>query len=62
MGLPMATDPAASVSALPVRLQPGDDLRLALQAVVAMRGCTAAFVLAGIRSLREAHLRLAGAA
>ncbi|HYN58408.1 MAG TPA: PPC domain-containing DNA-binding protein [Rubrivivax sp.] len=45
----------------PVRLQPGDDLRLALQAVVAAQVCAAAFVLAGIGSLRGAQLRLAGA-
>jgi len=45
----------------PVRLLPGDDLRAALQAVVAARGCSAAFVLAGIGSLRGAQLRLAGA-
>jgi predicted DNA-binding protein with PD1-like motif len=45
----------------PVRLRPGDDLRTALQAVVAARGATAAFVLAGIGSLRPARVRLAGA-
>jgi predicted DNA-binding protein with PD1-like motif len=57
----MAPDPVAAGSAWPVRLQPGDDLRLALQAVVAARGLSAAFVLAGIGSLRDAQLRLAGA-
>ena len=45
----------------PVRLLPGDDLRVALQNVVAARGCSAAFVLAGIGSLRGAQVRLAGA-
>lgn len=58
----MVPDPAAGGSVLPVRLQPGDDLRLALQAVVAAHECNAAFVLAGIGSLRGAQLRLAGAA
>jgi predicted DNA-binding protein with PD1-like motif len=58
----MRPDPTATGSAWPVRLQPGDDLRLALQAVVAARGLSAAFVLAGIGSLRVAQLRLAGAA
>ena len=45
----------------PVRLRPGEDLRTALQAVVAARGASAAFVLAGIGSLRPACVRLAGA-
>lgn len=58
----MVPDPAAGGSVLPVRLQPGDDLRLALQAVVAAHECNAAFVLAGIGSLTDAQLRLAGAA
>jgi uncharacterized protein len=46
---------------LPLRLQPGDDLRRALEAAVAAEGLTAAFVVAGIGSLRPAQLRLAGA-
>lgn len=46
----------------PLRLQPGADLRRALEAAVAQRGCEAAFVLGGIGSLGEAQLRLAGAA
>ena len=54
-------EPGACGLPWPVRLLPGDDLRLALQAVVAAQGCTAAFVLAGIGSLRGAQLRLAGA-
>jgi predicted DNA-binding protein with PD1-like motif len=45
---------------LPLRLSPGDDLRAALAAAVVEAGAEAAFVLAGIGSLREAHLRLAG--
>ncbi|WP_298235743.1 PPC domain-containing DNA-binding protein [uncultured Azohydromonas sp.] len=45
----------------PLRLQPGTDLRRALEAAVAQRGCEAAFVLGGIGSLGEAQLRLAGA-
>ena len=45
---------------LPLRLNPGDDLRAALDAALAALGAEAAFVLAGIGSLREARLRLAG--
>ena len=45
----------------PVRLHPGDDLRRALEAAVAAQGCTAAFVIAGIGSLKPTVLRLAGA-
>lgn len=47
---------------LPLRLQPGDDLRRALEAAVAARGAEAAFVVSGIGSLDPALLRLAGAA
>lgn len=47
---------------LPVRLQPGEDLRRALEARLAAHGAQAAFVVAGIGSLRPAALRLAGAA
>jgi predicted DNA-binding protein with PD1-like motif len=57
----MAPEPAAAVNAWPVRLLPGDDLRLALQSLVVVRGLSAAFVLAGIGSLSVAQLRLAGA-
>jgi predicted DNA-binding protein with PD1-like motif len=46
---------------LPLRLQPGDDLRRALEAAVAAQGATAAFVVAGIGSLRPTMLRPAGA-
>jgi predicted DNA-binding protein with PD1-like motif len=52
----------AAMQTLPVRLQPGDDLRRALEAVLTAQGVEAAFVLAGIGSLRPAQLRLAGAA
>ena len=45
---------------LPIRLLPGQDLRRALEAVVAERGCDAAFVLSGIGSLSPAILRFAG--
>jgi len=45
----------------PLRLHPGDDLRRALEQAVAAQGLQAAFVLAGIGSLRPARLRLAGA-
>lgn len=47
---------------LALRLRPGADLRQALEAELAQRGLTAAFVLAGIGSLSQARLRLAGAA
>lgn len=46
---------------LPLRLPPGADLRRAIEAAVAERGLQAAFVIAGIGSLRPARLRLAGA-
>ena len=46
--------------ALPLRLNPGDDLRAALDAALADRGGAAAFVVSGIGSLREASLRFAG--
>ena len=45
---------------LPLRLAPGDDLRGALSAALAAAGAEAAFVVAGIGSLREARLRCAG--
>ena len=47
---------------LPIRLVPGEDLRKALEAVVAAHGCTAAFVLSGIGSLSVAQVRFAGRA
>ncbi|MES2742741.1 MAG: PPC domain-containing DNA-binding protein [Pseudomonadota bacterium] len=47
---------------LPVRLRPGQDLRHALQALLAEHGVEAAFVLQGIGSLDGAQLRYAGAA
>ena len=45
---------------LPLRLSPGADLRAALSDAVAAQGVEAAFVVAGIGSLREARLRFAG--
>ena len=45
---------------LPVRLRPGDDLRRALEAIVAAEGAAAAFVLSGIGSFRSAVIRFAG--
>jgi len=48
--------------ALPLRLQPGDDLRGALDAALQQHGVQAAFVISGIGSLGAARLRLAGAA
>ena len=46
---------------LPLRLASGDDLRRAIEAAVASRGASAAFVLSGIGSLSVTKLRLAGA-
>jgi predicted DNA-binding protein with PD1-like motif len=48
------------MNTLPLRLSPGDDLRVALQSALAAHGCAAAFVLSGIGSLREARIRFAG--
>jgi predicted DNA-binding protein with PD1-like motif len=45
----------------PLRLQPGQDLRDALCAVLPDCGVSAAFVLAGIGSLSTTQLRFAGA-
>jgi uncharacterized protein len=46
---------------LPIRLTPGQDLRLAIEAAVHSQNCRAAFVLSGIGSLSTAGLRFAGA-
>ena len=46
--------------ALPLRLPPGADLRGELEAELTRRQVRAAFVVAGIGSLTEARLRLAG--
>ena len=45
---------------LPLRLEPGVDLRRTLEAVPSAHRCEAAFVLSGIGSLRAASLRFAG--
>ena len=50
-----------SMKTLPVRLTPGQDLRVALEAAVQAQNCNAAFVLSGIGSLSTAGIRLAGA-
>jgi predicted DNA-binding protein with PD1-like motif len=57
----MTTAMDSSLHMLPLRLQPGDDLRRALEAQLAASGVHAAFVVAGIGSLRTAAIRLAGA-
>lgn len=44
----------------PLRLCPGDDLRVALEDVLRQRNLHAAFVIQGIGSLSVAHLRFAG--
>jgi predicted DNA-binding protein with PD1-like motif len=46
----------------PLRVLPDMDLRGALERAVASRSCRAAFLISGIGSLRQARLRLAGAA
>ena len=45
---------------LPVRLNPGDDLRGALEDLVRGSGQASAFVISGIGSLIDARLRFAG--
>lgn len=47
---------------LPLRLNPGDDLRGAVEAALRASGCDAGFVLQGIGSLGVARLRYAGMA
>ena len=47
---------------LVLRLEPGADLRGALEAVLAQQGLGGAFVLAGIGSLSQAVIRRAGVA
>lgn len=46
---------------VPLRLKPGDDLRLALEGWLAQQPEQAGWVLSGIGSLSVAQLRLAGA-
>lgn len=55
-------DTSTDSAAWPLRLTPGQDLRRALEQAVQARGLSAAFVVAGIGSLRPTQLRLAGAA
>jgi len=50
------------MEAFPLRVAPDTDLRRALESAVATRRCRAAFLISGIGSLRQARLRLAGAA
>lgn len=45
---------------VPLRLQPGDDLRLCLEAWMRQQTIAAACLLSGIGSLRGAQLRFAG--
>ena len=49
------------MSYVPLRLQPGADLRKSLEAAASANGATSAFVVSGIGSLSDARLRLAGA-
>jgi predicted DNA-binding protein with PD1-like motif len=50
-----------SMQTLPLRLNPGQDLRTALEPILAEHSVSAAFVLQGIGSLSVAQLRFAGA-
>lgn len=50
-----------AMATLPLRLMPGDDLRRGLERAAVAQGWNAAFVIAGIGSLRPASIRLAGA-
>jgi predicted DNA-binding protein with PD1-like motif len=52
---------AGAVNTLVLRLQPGEDLRDALEAAVTGHALSGAFVLAGVGSLSAARLRMAGA-
>jgi len=52
---------ADAVDTLVLRLQPGEDLRSALEAAMADNALGGAFVLAGVGSLSAARLRMAGA-
>jgi len=49
------------MSYVPLRLQPGSDLRQSLEAAVSANSETSAFVVSGIGSLTNARLRFAGA-
>lgn len=49
----------STCSACAVRLRPGDDLRLALEALVTQAGVEAAAIMTCVGSLRQADLRLA---
>jgi predicted DNA-binding protein with PD1-like motif len=48
------------MQALPLRLEPGRDLRAALESLLEEHGATAAFVLQAIGSLSTARIRFAG--
>lgn len=53
--------PPSVADFVPIRLLPGDDLRRSIEQAVADRGVSAAFVVAGIGSLKPCQIRLAGA-
>src|ERR1700758_3411339 len=54
-------DPEPSMQIHPVRLSPGDDLRVAVESLLGQQASHAAFVIQGIGSLSVAQLRFAGA-
>src|SRR6516225_5903593 len=54
-------DPEPSMQTHPVRLSPGDDLRVAVEGLLSQYASKAAFVIQGIGSLSVAQLRFAGA-
>lgn len=53
--------PTSALATFPLRLAPGEDLRRAIEETASKHGWEAAFVIAGIGSLRPAAVRLAGA-
>jgi uncharacterized protein len=59
--MPDRVSPQRDIEPIPLRLSPGVDLRAELIAQMRQRGCTAAYVVAGMGSLSRASLRRAGA-
>jgi predicted DNA-binding protein with PD1-like motif len=57
---PLPRTGAPNMQTLPLRLVPGDDLRVVLEAIARERRLDAAFVLQGIGSLGVAAIRYAG--
>ena len=53
--------PRGALATFPLRLAPGDDLRRRIEQTASAQGWGAAFVVAGMGSLRPAAVRFAGA-